>query len=452
VALGTIRAGTVSTGSTSPRSPALPASVVSGELIVLHVAIEGTSCSVSTPTGYTAGPNAANGTTLRSVIFYKVAGGSESAPSVTSSGTSRMQIFAIPGAHATTPAVNGNTGSGSSTAANVPTLSTPGTRGAMLLHGIASSVAGTNIVEDWRMTLLAQGNSGGTTAANCQGGVAVEAGMSEDAPTPSGRSATVGSGTWASAGIWIIPAVAQTFGLRQSAKANSTGTAINTLTATMADNGASGSFLTAEVADWWWLTSGFVDDVDYNSGTNFTKIIEQSTTNSVFLVSLWYFQNNAQTASPPAIVAKQNTAADTAGMSLIAKEWVGVATTGTPYEAQAAAAAGADSTTATVTTGTMTAGQRLVISAESSQAGTAFVGDTDYTKRWLQSTQGSNWQAMLSEDREMAGGGTDTVTVTWTTAANWVIVVAAFLPPSAATKSPPPFQRPWRRVQRKVIA
>lgn len=439
MALGTIRAGTVSTGATSPRSPALPASVVSGELLVLHVAIEGTSCSVSTPTGYTAGPNAANGTTLRSAIFYKVAGGSESAPSVTSSGTSRMQIFAIPGAHATTPAVNGNTGSGSSTAANVPTLTTPGTRGAMLLHGIASSVAGTNIVEDWRMTLLAQGNSGGTTAANCQGGVEVEAGMSEDAPTPSSRAATVGSGTWASAGIWIIPAVAQTFGLRQSARVASNGVAVNTLTATLPENGLSGSLLTAEVADWYWLSNGFVDDVDYNSGLNFTKVVEQSTNNATYLVSLWCYQNNTQT-TPPVIVAHQNTAADTADMSLHVKEWVGVATTGTPYEATAGANSPTnDGTTATVTTGTMTSGNRLVIASESSDVGSAFAGDVDYTRRWLQSTSGGNWQPMYSQDREMAGGGTDTITVTWTTTSNWAIAVAAFLPEPAAAPILPPF-------------
>jgi hypothetical protein len=247
-------------------------------------------------------------------------------------------------------------------------------------------------------------------------------------------------------------AVAQTFGLRQSAKANSTGTAINTLTATMADNGASGSFLTAEVADWWWLTSGFVDDVDYNSGTNFTKIIEQSTTNSVFLVSLWYFQNNAQTASPPAIVAKQNTAADTAGMSLIAKEWIGVATTGTPYEAEAVGGGSSgrydrdrhhrhhDVRPAARDLRRIEPGGHRVCGRHRLHEAVA----PEYAGQQLASD--------ALEDREMAGGGTDTITVTWTTAANWVIVAAAFLPPSAATKSPPPFQRPWRRVQRKVIA
>lgn len=427
MALGAIRAGTASTGSTSPRSPALPASVVSGELLVLHVAIEGTSCSVSTPTGYTAGPNAANGTTLRSVIFWKIAGASETGPSVTSSGTSRMQIYAIPGAHATTPAVNGSTTSGSSTAPAVPTLSTPGTRGAMLFHGIASSVAGTAITADWRMTLLAEGNSGGTTTANCRGGAAVEAGMSEDAPTPSGRVGTAGSGTWASAGIWIIPATAQTFGLRQSAKANSTGTGVNTLTATMPENGVTGSFITAEVSDWYWLTFGYPDGINYNGGLNFTRVREHF--EGAIYAGLYYYQNNAQT-TPPAVVVHQS-AADAASMSLIAKEWIGVATTGTPYEAESSA--NGSSTTATVTSGTMTSGQRLVIVMNTwGGAMSAIAPDVNYATRWIQPTGGSNWQPAISQDREMAGGGTTAPSITWTTSQTWCIVVAAFKPPSGA--------------------
>ena len=436
MALGAVRVGTASTGSTTPRSPSLPASVASGELLLLCVAIEGASCSVTTPTGYTLEANAANGTTLRSYIFSKIAGGSESAPSVTSSGTSRMQIFAIPGPAATPVSAN-NTGSGSSTSAAVPTLSSPGVRGAMLVQSVASSVAGTAITSDWRMRLAGEGNSGGTTAAHCRGAIAYEAGMSEDAPTPSARTMTVGSGTWASAAVWVVPASAATFGLRQSAKANSTGTAINTLTATLPDNGVSGSLLTAEVADYYWFTFGYVDDVDYNGGLNFTKIVERSTSGSDALVSLWCYPNNAQTASAPAVVARQNAGADTASMSLIAKEWLGADTSATPYEAEASAVG--TGTTATVTTGTMTSGQRLVVSMVTVVVNaSAYAGDSDYTVRWIQPTGTSNWLPALSQDREMAGGGTDTVTATWVTSGSWAIAVTAFKPAASAPLPPYP--------------
>ncbi len=428
MALGAVRAGAVSTGATSPRSPALPASVAAGELLVLVVAIEGTSCSVTTPSGYTLQANAANGTGLRSYIFTKIAGAGEVATAVTSSGTSRMQVFAIPDAHATTPVSQTNTGSGSSTAASLPTLGDPGTRGAMLLHAVCSSVAGTAITADWRQTMIGSGNSGGTTAAHCFGGVAIEPGMSEDAPTPASRAMTVGSGTWASAAVWIVPASASAFGLRQSAKNNSTGTGVNTLTTTLPANAVAGSLLTAEIGDWYWLTFGYPTGFTYNGGASSFSLVREHFEGAIYC-GIYAFQNNQQT-TPPAVVSVQGAGADAASQSVIVKEWLGVATSGTYFEA--VNSANGSSTTASVTSGTMTSGQRLVI-APCTYGGApgTLTADTDYTTRWIMNTGGANWQPIISEDREMAGGGTDTVTPTNSTSNTWCIVVAAFLPQTA---------------------
>jgi hypothetical protein len=194
------------------------------------------------------------------------------------------------------------------------------------------------------------------------------------------------------------------------------------LTATLPANGALGSLLTAEVTDWYWLTLGFINDIDYNGGLNFSMITEAF--EGAWYIGLWYYQNNQQTASPPAIVTHQGSA-DLAGQSLVVKEWIGAATSGTAYEAQATQRTDS-TTTASVTTGTMTSGQRLVIDTLGTGAGSAFVGDTDYTMRWIQTVQ-----PLISQDREMAGGGTDTATVTWTGSTNGIHVIAAFLPQSA---------------------
>jgi hypothetical protein len=109
----------------------LPTGVVARDLLVAQIAARGGSgMTISTPSGWTAGPNATNGSDVRQAIFYKVAGTSESS-TVTFSFTGNRQqavggITAYYGVRSTSPvdtfASSASSGTGSTaTAASINT-------------------------------------------------------------------------------------------------------------------------------------------------------------------------------------------------------------------------------------------------------------------------------------------------------------------------------------------
>ena len=95
--------GAQTASATSPLAPALPTGGAAGDLFIVIATIRGTdAASISTPAGYSLvpGTNPATNTFTGDVdyhvyAFYKIAGGSESSPSITfANGTATAQMIA----------------------------------------------------------------------------------------------------------------------------------------------------------------------------------------------------------------------------------------------------------------------------------------------------------------------------------------------------------------------
>lgn len=123
VAYRSIGAKTANAGSGNITSVGLPAGHVANDILVLIVhAADNVACTV---TGYTSIMAVNSGTFDRQSWFYKVDGGSESAPTVThAAGNSAMaRIVAVSGADTTTPiAANGQQADAATKTATAPTI------------------------------------------------------------------------------------------------------------------------------------------------------------------------------------------------------------------------------------------------------------------------------------------------------------------------------------------
>ena len=102
-----VAAGTLSaTAASLTTTPALPAGLASGDVLIMLVQARGTSATVSTPTGYTAPTNntTAITTSHRAAWFYKIATGGEVAVAVTQtvSGLIIARTYAFWGCDQTT--------------------------------------------------------------------------------------------------------------------------------------------------------------------------------------------------------------------------------------------------------------------------------------------------------------------------------------------------------------
>ena len=93
----TFRANGHKAENTASSVAVLPAGLVAGDFMLMSASVTGSSANVNTPSGWTQLPSSPTalggfGTAERLAVFYRVAGASESAPTVTFSTSCPHQI------------------------------------------------------------------------------------------------------------------------------------------------------------------------------------------------------------------------------------------------------------------------------------------------------------------------------------------------------------------------
>lgn len=446
MSLGTWKVGTASTG-VSPKTPAVPASLADGDVLILIAGIDGTTSptfTVTPGTGtWTSINNALGGTTVRVQAWYQVVATAAgwTAPSVSwSSGNGRVWLQATPGAHQTTPVPAGSsTGTGTDATIETSATTNPGTRGAMLCQAAINTTPGTVMTADQTMVASAQnGNTGGTTTAHSFVGFFTEPSMSEDAPATASRATGAAAAQWAQVTFWIVPATADATGLRQSRGAANASAASQTIV-----------YPAALVAGTLLVATASVFGVDVTAvshGTGFTAGPHVEISAGGVDVSLWYLENNAATTAVTVTYTLSVAAPATPWIS----EWKGIATASSL--ATSGTSTGNGTTITTTTSGNTPAAGSLAINAFDYDSNTTVITfDANYTKR--EARQPSGQDPHFVESRELTSGGTtESVTPTSSLTAGVASVLAVFSLPAAATKAPPPFQRPWRYLSRRKVA
>jgi hypothetical protein len=175
MAVAYVNKGTNTASTTSPASFALPASIVQGNVLVMIVGVR-SNASVTTPGGWTlltSGKTIANDTSgSRLYIFYKVAGASESAPSVSAT------FAPICGAILQFSGADGGTVAASAVATDEATTATKSTgtvsvnNGGMLIGAAVSNPNGTVNMTSGPSGFTNLGSLGSQTGDNVGAGYA----------------------------------------------------------------------------------------------------------------------------------------------------------------------------------------------------------------------------------------------------------------------------------------
>lgn len=445
----TIRAGVQSNGAT-PRTPAIPVGMAAGEVMVCFAVAEASIAgSFTTPAGWTQiGPagGTQNGTTVMVTAWWRAWQSGDAAPSIAWTGGQQggAIIYGFSGVNTTTAVKSGALGVTGSLAGHThAAIGTPATRGAWLVHVACNATSGTAFTPDWRMVELldavAGAGSGGTAGQNSRIFIAYEPNMASVAGPQNGRSHTGAAAAWAGLTFWLMPAVASTFGLIQSAKA---ALAAAAPTVTLPQNGTAGSLVTCSPSTFigGGLGTNAINAVSYNGGANGLSLAVRQQGASIDL-SQWYYPNNQFTGS--IVLTATRTSGASTSNALVAQEWEGVETV-SPVDQVASNSV----TTAamTVTVPTMAAGRQLLVAVatDATVAGT-WTADADWDFRgYFVGASGVNFPA-LAQAVEMDGGVGMTWDITSSATGEQDGVVTTFRAPSAA---PPPFSRPHRFFRR----
>lgn len=179
VANGTLVQGTSAT-------PSIPTGTTAGDFMVLVCADSGTT-AISAPSGYTLITGISGGTNTETYTFYKVAGASESAPTVTlPSSSAYATIFTYRGVGGLDTKSTGASGSGTTLATN--TLVTSSANEYILsIYSFASGTI-TATAPGSTTTRLNQSSSTGTT------GFLVVDELQASAGTSTARTITISAG------------------------------------------------------------------------------------------------------------------------------------------------------------------------------------------------------------------------------------------------------------------
>lgn len=190
-------AGTATETSAAALSPACPATVDAGDILIAHVGWEGTSDAPSTPSGWTllSGPHVVESTIARHWLFGKIADGSEDgatvafgSPSVTTQRGARVYSFSGRIDGSIEELVGGFSHQSHSTDPQMPSVTTP-RAGAL---AVACTYQNDNNPQG-----SATGESGGDWTQHVEYQAALTPGLSLaiQSCTPTGNPGTVSGGT-----------------------------------------------------------------------------------------------------------------------------------------------------------------------------------------------------------------------------------------------------------------
>jgi hypothetical protein len=178
----------------------LPTGVATRDLLVAQISARGgSSMSIATPAGWTAGPNATNGANVRQAIFYKVAGTTEPASvTFTFGGGTRQAVGGIAayyGVKSTQPVdtFSASASSGTSSTATAASINT--VAAGSLVVGAFASATGTSFSTPSGMTERYDAQSGSSSTSSRSTAAQFDV-VQANAGATGSKSASVGFSSW----------------------------------------------------------------------------------------------------------------------------------------------------------------------------------------------------------------------------------------------------------------
>lgn len=412
-----------STAGTS-NTVTVPASMTTSHYLIYTVVVSGnkTASMSSTISGWTTllAPALNSASTATIAVYGRFWASGMSNPSVswTTSNKNVGSIVPFLGVDATTQLdVAVSSATGSSTTASSPSVASV-TTGACRVHIVGKATIGTAVPEDGMVEAVDITTS---TSGQVSMHVTHQSGMYAGATGT--RASTITNGSWIAVTVWLRPAVADTIGLIQSKTTKVTAGA-TTATATFPNALTAGTLITAAAATWNGGTGVSINDVDYGAGSvNLTLLEGSNDPGPNIYDSLWYIENNANTTAATATARRSSGTDD---ITLWVAEWGGIATS-SAADATASTTATGTSTSAAVTTGTLPAGDVLVVGVVTGDQGVTS-GDSDYIQRFLFSSTADI--SMYVQSRVTTGGATDTIT-TAIPSGTWTALAGVFKAPAS---------------------